>query len=70
MKTVGTLLLSMYIGVPNLDNDKVRGKRVSLARYHHVTLDEARQLKELFLKENAGLRQHAVDGEWIVREFI
>ena len=71
METLGTLVLSMYVGTPSIDPiDKPRGKHVVLARYHCVSKDEARYAKELFVKQNPHIKPDTVDGQWIVRDYI
>jgi hypothetical protein len=71
METLGTLVLSMYVVTPSIDPvDKPRGKHIVLARYHAVSKDEARYVKELFVKQNAHIKSDKVDGQWIVREYL
>jgi hypothetical protein len=67
--TLGTLVLSMWLNLPSTEN-KGRCKTVVLARYHHLSRDDARLMKEVFLKENQHIKPSAVDGQWIVREYI
>ena len=69
METFGTLVLSMWLNIPSTGN-KGRCKTVVLARFHHVSRDDAKLMKETFLEENEHISPSAVDGQWIVREYI
>jgi UV DNA damage repair endonuclease len=67
--TQGTLTLSMVITVPQLSN-RSRTKTVTLARYHYVSKDDAKELKAKFLRANDELIPEFITAKWEFVEYL
>ena len=52
METLGTLTISMVVTVPGYDNYRSRTKHVTLARYHALSVDDAKEMKARFCLAN------------------
>ena len=69
MEALGVLVLSMVVTVPRT-NDRSAFKHVTLARYHGVSLTEAKELKARFCMANDELLPDYITGKWQVTEYI
>jgi len=59
----------MAITVPQLSN-RSRIKTVTLARYHYVSMDDARELKAKFLHHNDELIPDFITAKWEFVEYL
>ena len=66
----GTLTISMVITMPGFNNTRSKTKHVALARYHHVTLDQAHELKDVFIKTNDELVAEFISAKWECRQYL
>ena len=65
----GTLTLSMVVTVPQLSS-RSRTKHITLARYHCVSKDDAKELKAKFLHANDELIPDFITAKWEFVEYL
>ena len=70
METLGTLTLSLVVTVPGYDNHRSRTKHVTLARYHYLSVDAARDMKARFIKTNDDLIPDSINAKWEHKEYL
>ena len=70
METLGTLTLSLVITVPGYDNYRSRTKHVTLARYHCLSVESAREMKARFIKTNDDLIPDSINAKWELKQYI
>ena len=64
-EAIGVLTISMVITTPASGSDfRSRTKHVTLARYHHVTVNESHELKDKFLRSNDELLPAFIVVKW------
>jgi hypothetical protein len=68
----GTLVLEMLVVNPvNHLSDKNKFKRITLAKHHCLTFEEATQLKHKFLELNrVSIKPDYINATWTVRKFL
>jgi hypothetical protein len=69
LETQGTLTISMVVTVPQLSN-RSRTKNVTLARYHYVNKNDAKELKAKFLHANDELIPDFITAKWEFVEYL
>jgi hypothetical protein len=70
METLGTLTLSLVVTVPGYDTYRSRTKHVTLARYHRLTVDAAREIKARFIKTNDDLIPDFINAKWEHKQYL
>jgi hypothetical protein len=70
LETQGTLTLSMVVTVPGYDNARSRTKHVTLARYHCVSVSDAKELKARFCVTNDELIPDFIVAKWEHKQYI
>ena len=70
MITLGTLTLSMVVTVPGFTNSRSRTKHVTLARFHSLSIDAAKEMKARFLHANDELVPDFIIAKWEHKEYI
>ena len=70
LTTQGTLTLSMVVTVPGYDNHRSKTKHVTLARYHCLSLDDAKEMKARFCTTNDELIPDFITAKWEHKQYI
>ena len=68
MKTTGTLVLKMFITIP--DERKPKHKFMVVARKHCCTFDEAKAFRAEFIEANPIMAEAIIDGEWVLKDWV